>query len=131
MTAQDGYEFGDDKVKILTMHSIKGLEFKVVIIVGLNSKAIPLTSSSVDDQEYFESRERKLLYVGMTRATEKLYMTCDGTPSKFIADINPKLLKYSENALIRNFYSIKLINMFLRRNKGSIRCRRKSKAMGN
>ncbi|NLM35750.1 MAG: UvrD-helicase domain-containing protein [Clostridiales bacterium] len=108
MTAQDGYEFGDDKVKILTMHSIKGLEFKVVIIVGLNSKAIPLTSSSVDDQEYFESRERKLLYVGMTRATEKLYMTCDGTPSKFIADINPKLLKYSENALIRNFYSIKI-----------------------
>lgn len=108
MTTQDGYEFGDDKVKILTMHAIKGLEFKVVIMVGLNSKAIPLKSVAVEDEDYFESRERKLMYVGMTRATERLYMTCDGNPSKFIADINSKCLKYDENTLMRNFYTINI-----------------------
>lgn len=106
MTTQDGYEFGDDKVKILTMHAIKGLEFKVVIIIGLNSKAIPLKNMSVEDVDFFEFRERKLLYVGMTRATERLYMTCDGNPSKFIADINSRFLKYDENTLIRNFYNL-------------------------
>jgi ATP-dependent exoDNAse (exonuclease V) beta subunit len=108
MTTQDGYEFGDDKVKVLTMHAIKGLEFKVVIMVGLNSKAIPLKSVAVEDEDYFESRERKLMYVGMTRATERLYMTCDGNPSKFISDINSKCLKYDENTLMRNYYQINI-----------------------
>ncbi|MBX4271087.1 transcriptional repressor LexA [Clostridium estertheticum] len=106
MTKQDGYEFGDDKVKILTMHSIKGLEFKVVIMIGLNSKSIPLKSISMDDDGTFEMRERKLMYVGMTRATERLYLTADGTPSKFISDINPKFLKHDENTLMSNFYSL-------------------------
>ncbi|WP_163195399.1 transcriptional repressor LexA [Clostridium thermarum] len=107
MTTQDGYEFGDDKVKILTMHAIKGLEFKVVIMIGLNAKAIPLKNITIEDPDYFETRERKLMYVGMTRATEKLYMTSDDIPSKFISDINPKFLKYDENTLMRNFYPIR------------------------
>lgn len=108
MTTKDGYEFGDEKVKLLTMHGIKGLEFKVVIIIGLNSKSMPLKSIATDDRELFETRERKLLYVGMTRATEKLYMTADGFPSKFIRDINPKFLKYDEEIKMSNFYSIKI-----------------------
>nr|WP_253199374.1 3'-5' exonuclease [Clostridium tagluense] len=105
MTNQDGYEFGDDKVKILTMHSIKGLEFKVVIMIGLNSRSIPLKINAMDDEGSSETRERKLMYVGMTRATEKLYLTADGTPSKFISDINSKFLKHHENTLISHFYS--------------------------
>jgi DNA helicase-2/ATP-dependent DNA helicase PcrA len=106
MTSQDGYEFGDDKVKILTMHSIKGLEFKVVIMIGLNSKSIPLKSNAMDDEGSSETRERKLMYVGMTRATEKLYLTADGAPSKFISDINSKFLKHDENTLISHFYAL-------------------------
>lgn len=106
MTNQDGYEFGDEKVKILTMHSIKGLEFKVVIMIGLNSNSIPFKSNSMDDGGSFETRERKLMYVGMTRATERLYMTSDGNPSKFISDINSKYLKHGENTLISHFYAI-------------------------
>ena len=106
MTNQDGYEFGDDKVKILTMHSIKGLEFKVVIMIGLNSKSIPLKISAMDDEESSETRERKLMYVGMTRATERLFLTADGTPSKFISDINSKFLKHDENTLINHFYTL-------------------------
>jgi DNA helicase-2/ATP-dependent DNA helicase PcrA len=106
MTSQDGYEFGDYKVKIITMHSIKGLEFKVVIMMGLNSNSIPLKSNVIEENESFETRERKLMYVGMTRATEKLYLTAEGIPSKFISDINPKFLKYDENTLMSNFYSI-------------------------
>lgn len=106
MSTKDGYEFGDEKVKLLTVHSVKGLEFKVVIMIGLNAKSFPLKSISVEDEDYFESRERKLMYVGMTRATERLYLTCDGAPSKFINDINPKFLKYDENTLIKNFYML-------------------------
>lgn len=106
MNSQDGYEFGDEKVKALTMHSIKGLEFKVVIMIGLNNKMMPLKSFTIDVDDEFETRERKLMYVGMTRATEKLYMTCDGTPSKFINDINPRFLKYDESTLISNFYTV-------------------------
>ena len=106
MTNQDGYEFGDDKIKIITMHSIKGLEFKVVIMIGLNSNSMPLKSNLVEEDEDFEARERKLMYVGMTRATEKLYLTVDGAPSKFLKDINPKFLRYSESTLISNYYSI-------------------------
>lgn len=110
MSKSDGYEFGDDKVKLLTMHSIKGLEFKIVIMIGLNAKSIPLKSLSVDEEDVLESRERKLMYVGMTRATERLYMTCSGTPSKFIGDIEPRFLKYSDNILMRSFYHIRQEN---------------------
>ncbi|MBK1809491.1 repressor LexA [Clostridium sp. YIM B02505] len=110
MAKSDGYEFGDDKIKLLTMHSIKGLEFKVVIIIGLNSKYMPLRSVTIDDEDLLESRERKLMYVGMTRATERLYLTCDGIPSKFILDIDPRFLKYSDNTLMRSFYHIRQEN---------------------
>ncbi len=106
MNHKDGYEFGDEKVKVLTMHAIKGLEFKAVIMIGLNSKSMPLKSINADEEDYFESRERKLMYVGMTRATERLYMTADGFPSKFIGDINPRFLKYDEKIKMGNFYSL-------------------------
>ena len=79
------------------MHSIKGLEFKVVMIVGLNNKYIPLRSvaNEFEDSEMVESRDRKLLYVGMKRATEQLFLTSDSAPSKFIKDIDYKYLRLS------------------------------------
>ena len=50
--------------------------------------------------------ERKLLYVGMTRANECLYMSYHGEPSKFLKDINSRYLKLQAGANIRNFYSV-------------------------
>lgn len=72
--SKDYFDFNSDSVKLVTMHSIKGLEFKVVMIIGLNNRIMPLNSvaNEFDDEEVIESRDRKLLYVGMTRATEAL-----------------------------------------------------------
>ncbi|WP_052463307.1 3'-5' exonuclease [Clostridium botulinum] len=92
------------------MHSIKGLEFKVVIIAGLNSKVMPLcpVKNEEKDMDMLESRERKLLYVGMTRATEKLFITSDGIPSKFIKDIDYKYLRIKSNCYMKRISSISL-----------------------
>lgn len=107
---KDEFDFEDNSVKLVTMHSIKGLEFKVVIIVGLNSRIMPLNSvaNEIEDEDVVESRDRKLLYVGMTRATEKLFITCDGRPSKFIGEISYKYLKPSITA---NFRRVNRINI--------------------
>lgn len=89
----DSISFEDDIVKMFTMHAIKGLEFKVIFIIGLNDGIIPyMGCCEVDDIGNNEIQDRKLLYVGMTRAEEKLYMSSSGKPSKFIADINKDYL---------------------------------------
>ncbi|MCY6354175.1 transcriptional repressor LexA [Clostridium sp. ZS2-4] len=101
-------DFDTDSIKFVTLHSIKGLEFKVVFIVGLNEGVIPYLSYKDEaEKEYQESIERKLLYVGMTRANELLYMTSSKAPSKFIKDINGKFLKIkakSEMHICKNIH---------------------------
>lgn len=100
-------DFEDGQIKLLTMHSIKGLEFKVVIICGLNQNIIPsYTQGDFVDIEAMETGERKLLYVGMTRANELLYLTSSGTPSKFIGEINPQYLKMRMETKIKKYYPI-------------------------
>ncbi|MCT4599183.1 MAG: type I restriction enzyme HsdR N-terminal domain-containing protein [Vallitalea sp.] len=90
---KDDVKFEDDIIKLFTMHSIKGLEFKVVFICGLNEGIIPYRSSCVaEDINNTEIQDRKLLYVGMTRAEEKLYLTSYGVASKFMNDINKHYL---------------------------------------
>jgi Superfamily I DNA and RNA helicases len=65
-----------DSIKLVTMHSIKGLEFKVIFLVHLDEGIIPNTKLyNSDDSRQIDSDERKLLYVGMTRANELLYMS--------------------------------------------------------
>ena len=106
--SNDELDFMKNDVKLLTMHSIKGLEFKVIIIIGLSSSIIPspYILNSSDDSDFAETMERKLLYVGMTRANECLYMSYHGEPSKFLKDINSRYLKLQAGANIRNFYSV-------------------------
>lgn len=106
------FSFEKDSLKLITMHSIKGLEFKVVIIAGLNSKVMPYLPANDDyeDIEVAESTERKLLYVGMTRATEKLYMSSNERPSKFIKDINYKYLRIKENCRMPRINSVNISN---------------------
>jgi len=68
-----GFEILENQVKLLTMHSAKGLEFPVVFMTGLREGVIPYIASP-ETEESDLSQERKLFYVSMTRASERLYM---------------------------------------------------------
>ena len=99
--------FGADAVKLITMHSIKGLEFGVVFIVGLNDRVLPYHPSKDPESRLDEEvQERRLFYVGMTRATELLYLLSSGAPSRFLGDIDPDCLRIDRSAKIRRFYKL-------------------------
>ena len=106
----DELDFSDDCVKLITMHFVKGLEFKVVMMVGLNDKYMPLKSfaNEFEDSDFMESIDRRLFYVGMTRATEQLFLTSDGNPSKFIKDISCKYLRINSKSNFRKLHRINI-----------------------
>lgn len=92
----DGANFDNNAVTLMTLHSAKGLEFPVVFITGLEEGIFPHSRSSYDASEMEE--ERRLMYVGMTRAKQELYLlyaterTLYGgrtanIPSRFLSDI--------------------------------------------
>lgn len=74
-----------DRINLLTLHATKGLEFPVVLIFGLEEGKIPLAKLS--DDEYWLGEERRLLYVGMTRARGDLHLFCKGEKSRFLTEI--------------------------------------------
>ncbi|BEP29868.1 DNA helicase PcrA [Helicovermis profundi] len=69
----DNVEEDDDSVLLMTLHSAKGLEFPIVFMVGLEEGIFP-SSRSLNEDESVEE-ERRLMYVGITRAEEKLFIT--------------------------------------------------------
>lgn len=73
LTDQDQDKGDNDKVKLMTIHSAKGLEFPVVFVVGMEENLFP-SSMSINTREELEE-ERRLLYVAITRAEKKLYLT--------------------------------------------------------
>ncbi len=72
-TDLDSVEGSDDCVTLMTIHSAKGLEFPVVYVVGMEEGIFPGSSAQYDQEELEE--ERRLCYVAMTRAKEKLTLT--------------------------------------------------------
>lgn len=99
--------FGENCIQLLTMHAIKGLEYKVVFIITINENVIPYLSDHMKESlTVKESNERKLLYVGMTRAREQLFISYYNKPSKFLLNINPKYLRSVPDKRIRSFYKV-------------------------
>lgn len=71
-------------VNLLTMHKSKGLEYKVVFVVGVNEGILPSPRSKTDKDI---EEERRLMYVAMTRAKDQLYIYSYGDPSRFVEEI--------------------------------------------
>jgi DNA helicase-2/ATP-dependent DNA helicase PcrA len=99
---------GREAATLMTLHAAKGLEFPVVFIMGVEERVFPHVRS-LDDPEQMEE-ERRLCYVGMTRARERLTLTNArrrrifgqeqyNLPSRFIDDIPRELLDIEEQAL--------------------------------
>ncbi len=99
--------FGDSKnnsgVKMMTIHSAKGLEFRAVFIVGMEEGLLPHSQSKYSDDDLEE--ERRLAYVGMTRARDDLYLLfaqkrksfggiVANTPSRFLSEIPNDLVRW-------------------------------------
>src|SRR5438105_4981954 len=75
LSTSDGVEVAPDRVNLLTLHSTKGLEFSRVYILGVEDYQIPGYRESTEQQHAEIEEARRLLYVGMTRARERLVLT--------------------------------------------------------
>jgi DNA helicase-2/ATP-dependent DNA helicase PcrA len=73
MTGQDEAEEGEDKVTLMTLHAAKGTEYPVVFVAGLEEGLFPLEQATQEKSELEE--ERRLFYVGVTRAERRLYLS--------------------------------------------------------
>ena len=86
----------EEQIKILTIHSAKGLEFPVVFLMGLTEGELPLLSNlgnmEEEERQLEIEKERTLCYVGMTRAADALYLlTVQGKESRFIQELAGKI----------------------------------------
>ena len=87
---KDEWTLLEPGVKLVTMHSAKGLEFDVVIIPMVDQGIIPKAIDCEEDKEAFLESERSLLYVAMTRAKDELYILTSN-PSQFIDEMDKNL----------------------------------------
>ena len=104
---QDELEEAPDRVTLITLHAAKGLEFPVVFIVGLEEGLLPHRRALEDERELEE--ERRLAYVGMTRAKDRLYLVhahhrstygvgAQADPSRFLSELPEDLLAAERSA---------------------------------
>ncbi len=111
---QDGYlanennliQSEENKITMMSLHSAKGLEFPIVFMVGMEEGLLPHVRALLEEKDIEE--ERRLCYVGVTRAKEKLYfsyarsrftygMSSNSMPSRFLSEIDQKLLNVNRS----------------------------------
>lgn len=98
---KNNLNFTSDTVRLITLHSIKGLEFPVVFIAGINKELLPFSEDQIEVG-------RKLLYVGMTRAKEALYLSHTEKPSVYIEEFDASLLQVNKDGAFETLYPIPL-----------------------
>ena len=112
----DNMEESEESVVLMTLHSAKGLEFPVVFLVGMEEGIFP-GYKSISEQKELEE-ERRLCYVGITRAKNQLYLTCSkqrtifgsttcNPISRFVKEIPQELLEGYEEETTQNFQDTK------------------------
>ena len=105
----DSYDEETDVVVMMTMHSAKGLEYDYVFIVGMEEGVFPSDMCRYSEEELEE--ERRLCYVGITRAKKELYLSSSQSrmifgqtrrnpPSRFLNEIDPHLLEMEESPAV-------------------------------
>jgi DNA helicase-2/ATP-dependent DNA helicase PcrA len=110
VTGADRLDPDADAVTMMTMHNAKGLEFPLVFVSGLEDGLFPLARAAEDPKQLEE--ERRLFYVGITRAEHKLYLTCAeqrrrngelmfSMPSRFLRSISASLAERQQSARAR------------------------------
>ena len=111
----------DDVVTLMTLHSAKGLEFKAVFITGMEEGIFPHANSFLEENGLEE--ERRLCYVGLTRAKERLYLTNakkrmlygrenQNPPSRFLEEIDQDLIEKT-NASIKEEKGLKVKTLII------------------
>lgn len=90
-------KYSSDAVSLMTLHGAKGLEFPVVFLCGVTEELIPFTNRRGNCNT---DEERRLFYVGMTRAQDELVLLTSPSPSPFLADL-PAGTVAAENAFVR------------------------------
>ncbi len=117
----DAFDPRADRVALLTLHASKGLEFRVVFIVGCEDGLLPLTFGAAEREPVDE--ERRLFYVGVTRARDRLLLcrakrrvwrgrSTDRSPSPFVGEIEERLLERSTSRASRPKPSGRQLELF-------------------
>ena len=110
VSEQDDPQLGTNRVALMTMHAAKGLEFPLVVIAGLEQGLFPLAKAEQDPKE--QEEERRLFYVGITRARQELVLSYAerryrfgeltfSRPSMFLGEINPDCFAASSRIMQR------------------------------
>jgi uncharacterized protein (TIGR00375 family) len=104
-----GKSYSPDAVSLMTLHGAKGLEFPVVFLCGLKDGLVPMNNR---DDGGNTDEERRLLYVGLTRAQDDLILLTSGVQSPFIVDIPEDSLSRRKARAHRKGSGIKQLSLF-------------------
>lgn len=110
-----GRKFTPDAVTLMTLHGSKGLEFPLVFLCGVDRGKMPLEFGGPDHgiSEAETEEERRLFYVGMTRAQEELILVCGQEPSWFLEEIPQSCARWERAQKAEDVETVKNVQMSL------------------